>query len=271
MRYADGSTVLVRWKWKLGFDLYPELVQLGQGPAASSRCFDMGSAAGDDDERPVRRNICVEPFAIGKTEVTFDEYDAFVLANRVGSADSGAPALAGDHGWGRGRRPVINVRWNDAVKYADWLGEQIGQVCSLPSEVEWEFAARAGTDTQWHWGNDESRADEYAWHAANSDGATRPVAMLQPNAWGLHDTAGNVWEWVHDCWHDSYDNAPSSAEPWLSTYGDNCGLHVQRGGSWQLTPYTLRPSNRSKGLTGAGEKFDLGFRVLCRARPAAER
>ena len=144
---------------------------------------------------------------------------------------AGAKGIVPDRGWGRGNRPVINVSWKDAQSYVRWLSQRTGHRYSLPSESEWEYVARAGTDTRYSWG------DEIGRNRANCDGCgsrwddeqTAPVGSFSPNAWGVHDMHGNVWEWVEDCWNDSYVGAPSDGSAWES---GECGYRVLRGGSW---------------------------------------
>ena len=191
--------------------------------------FRMGCVSGldcDDEEFPVHE-VQVEAFELGKYEVTFEEYDRFTAATGRSAAD--------DEGWGRGRRPVINVSWEDAVAYTRWLSEQTGQRYRLPSEAEWEYAARAGTEAKYSWGNQIGR------NRANCDGCgsrwdnsqTAPVGWFGANGWGLHDMHGNVWEWVQDCWNDSYRGAPTDGSAWQQ---GNCSRRVLRGGSWYGSP-----------------------------------
>ena len=226
----------------------PEMVVV---PAGS---FKMGDVQGGglSDELPARTVNIQKPFAIGRYEVTFEEYDQFAKAtNRQ---------LPGDKGWGRGRRPVINVSWQDAVAYAKWLSEQNGKRYRLPTEAEWEYAARGGKETAYWWGKDFVKG------MANCNGCgsqwerkqTAPVGSFKPNPFGLYDTAGNVWEWVEDCWHDNYNGAPVDGSAWKEKGGGNCGQRVLRGGSWNLGPVTLRVSSRSGDYAG---NRDLGFRL----------
>ena len=172
------------------------------------------------------------PFAVGKYEVTFAEWDACVSAG-------GCTHQSDDEGWGRDTRPVINVSWDDAQEYVYWLSRETGKSYRLLSEAEWEYVARAGTTTKYWWG------DELSHDHANygSDGAhgggmaagkdrwvkTSPVGSFPPNPFGLFDTAGNIAEWVADCWHENYEGAPSDGSPWVS--GD-CSERVSRGGDW---------------------------------------
>ena len=174
-----------------------------------------------------------------------------------------------DKGWGRGRRPVIDVSWEDAVAYTKWLSEQTGERYRLPSEAEWEYAARAGSTTKYHFGNDESQLCRYGNHAdtstdfdwrntACSDGVgkrTATVGSYQPNAFELHDMHGNLWEWVQDCWNDTYQGAPADGTAW--TIGD-CERRVLRGGSWAPT---LETSARPTAQGHHRHRYGIGFRV----------
>jgi formylglycine-generating enzyme required for sulfatase activity len=132
-----------------------------------------------------------KPFAIGKYEVTFAEYDRFAEATGVNKPN--------DEGWGRGSRPVINVSWEDARKYASWLSGETGKSYRLPTEAEWEYATRAGTETPWSFGDKASDLGKYAWYTDNSNRQTQPVGQKLSNPYGLHDLHGNASEWTGDC------------------------------------------------------------------------
>ena len=225
----------------------PEMVVI---PAGS---FQMGCVSGIDCfdvEKPVQE-VKIDSFALSKYEVTFEEYDAFTDATGRERAD--------DQGWGRGRRPVIKVSWHDAVAYAEWLSEQTGERYRLPSEAEWEYAARAGTKTAYSWGNDIGR------NRANCNGCasplgglrTTPVGSFAANAWGVHDMHGNVWEWVQDCWNDNYEGTPTDGSAWLL---GNCSVRVMRGGSWFDRPKGLRSAFRNWYSTFIRFNY-FGFRV----------
>ena len=239
-------------------DVCPEMVLI---PAGSFRMGDL-SGGGASTAKPVHR-VEVKAFALGKTEVTFAEYDAFARAtNRE---------LPSDNGWGRGTHPVINVSWNDATAYVEWLSKKTGKSYRLPGESEWEYAARAGSTTKYSFGNSERELCRYANHADTStdydwrnescsDGVgkqTAPVGSYEMNAFGLHDMHGNVWEWTQDCWNGSYSGAPSDGEAW--TRGD-CDRRVLRGGSWSGVPGNLRSAFRYWS-TASIRNDGSGFRV----------
>ncbi len=227
-------------------DLCPEMVVVPAG------AFQMGSGHGAVDERPVHRGDLRRSFALGRTEVTFAEWDACVGAG----ACKRRPR---DFGWGRDARPVIDVDWRDARQYAGWLESVTDKPYRLPSETEWEYAARGGV------------AEDPGWNAtpalgiANCDGcgsrwdnrSTAPVASFGPNGLGFHDMLGNVWEWVADCWNPGFEGAPKDGSAWLT--GD-CTRRVLRGGSFAVTPNVARPSHRLENLASV-RLISAGFRV----------
>jgi formylglycine-generating enzyme required for sulfatase activity len=203
------------------------------------------------DEGP-QRGVAVASFALGKTEVSFDEWDLCV--------SKGGCRHKPEAPWGRGSLPVINVSWNDAKEYVAWLSTKTRQPYRLPSEAEWEYAARAGSTTPYSWGKDIGKKN------ANCNGCgsrwdgkqTAPVASFPANAFGLHDMAGNVWEWVEDCWHDNYSGAPGKA--WPAWQGGTCDRRVLRGGSWDDGPGDVRSAYRLR--FEPGDRYsDTGFRV----------
>ena len=191
-------------------------------------------------------------FALGKYSLTFAEYDVCVAAG-------GCTRKPNDQGWGRSTRPVIDVSWDDAKAYAAWLSKRTGKTYHLPSQAESEYAARAGTTTAYSWG------DEIGRNRANCRGCgsrwdgrqTSPVGSFAPNAFGLHDMHGNVWEWVEDCWNASYAGAPSDGRAWLS--GD-CKFRILRGGSWHDEPSYL-PAAHRRGATSRYQDSNIGFRL----------
>ena len=228
---------------RLSFE--PEMVRIPPGK------FLMGSPENDagrwDAEDPQHEVTISNAFEIGKYPVTFDEYDAFARATDR--------KLPNDRGWGRGRRPVINVSWHDAQDYVKWLSGQTGKQCRLPTEAEWEYAARANTQTRYWWGDDIDTNN-----AVYNTTQTEPVGTFKANAFGLYDTAGNVLEWVQDCWHENYNNAPKDGSAWLEVNGGNCDRRVVRGGSWLIIPLYLRSAFRLRIITDYALNY-LGFRI----------
>jgi formylglycine-generating enzyme required for sulfatase activity len=184
--------------------------------------FDMGSAA-NRLEKPVHHVAIAKPFGIGRREITFTEWDACF----AGGACKFRPE---DQGWGRGDRPVINVSWDDVKQFAQWMSQRTGKTYRLPSEAEWEYAARAGAASSFWWGQDKGDGHANCSDcSANPPRQSLPAGSFRPNAFGLYDTAGNAAEWVEDCWNESYQGAPRDGSPWLS---GQCGLRVLRGGSF---------------------------------------
>lgn len=193
---------------------------------------------GGPEEQPVHA-VTIRPFAIGRFDVTFEEYDRFAIA-------SGRTWLS-DYGWGRRNRPLVNVSWEEAEDYAKWLSQRTGKQYRLPTEAEWEYASRnAGNQDIWAGTSDEKQLDDYAVHLGNSDTRTAPVGDKKPNGLGVYDMSGNVWEWVQDCWHGDYRGAPTDGSAWLHADGGQCSRHVIRGGSWANEPEFLRSSNRNR-------------------------
>ena len=208
---------------------------------------------GIDCERPVHTVTISRRIAMGQYPVTFEDYDRFVAAT-----DAKRP---GDAGWGRDRRPVIMVNWHDAKAYAAWLSEQTGKRYRLPSESEWEYAARSGTETAYSWGNEigVNRANGRDSGSKWSGKQTSPVGSFAPNGFGLYDMHGNVAEWVEDCWHDNYEGAPSDGSAWTS--GGDSDLRIVRGGSWGDNLRVLRAAYpyRYPQLLST---FIIGFRLV---------
>lgn len=298
-KYAEAIQEKRRWKkdrvsailqGKLIVDCSdcPEMMVI---PAGS---FQMGSPATEvkrsNDESPLH-SVNVRRFALGKTEVTFAQWDACVTD---GGCNGYRPK---DEGWGRGERPVIYVSWDDAQAYVQWLSRKTGKTYRLPSEAEWEYAARAGSKTPFNNNcNHEYNpplttslsnpllsasllcevVDGWCIHTdeANYNGdyvysrcllattgvyrhQTLPVGSFAANAFGLLDMRGNVWEWVEDCYHDSYSGAPSDGSAWVS---GECKSRVLRGGSWVSYPWGLRAAIRGRNLF-TNRNSDLGFRA----------
>ncbi len=225
----------------------PELVVIPSGR------FTMGSPTSepgrDGDEGPQHEVVVRSPLAVGKHEVTFDEWDACVAAN-------GCAHRPNDQGWGRGRQPVMNVSWNDAQQYVAWLSRRTGQRYRLLTEAEWEYAARAGTVTAYSYG--VSMSPSLANYQDGSLGRAQVVGRYPANGFGLHDMHGNVREWVQDCGAATYSGAPSDAAEAVT--GGDCHSRVLRGGSWSVSPQYLRSAYRS-GIQPAYRNGSIGFRV----------
>jgi formylglycine-generating enzyme required for sulfatase activity len=219
-------------------------------PAGS---FAMGSPKNEEgrvqNEGPQHVVTFAKPFAVGKFEVTFAEWDVCM--------DAGSCPRTSDENWGRGDRPVINVSWNDAKVYVAWLSRLTGKEYRLLSEAEWEYAARAGTTTRYYWGDDIGRGNANCDYCGSRDykgkAGTEPVGSFKPNAFGLYDMHGNVWQMIEDCFHDYYVRAPSDGSAWTS--GD-CSRHVVRG-----DPLVLREAERSWSDSTDDRNSETGLRV----------
>ena len=244
-------------------DECPELVVVPSGS------FEMGSPSSEEgrheDEGPVHRVRIAEPFAVGVHEVTRGQWRRFVEETGHSSGHSCWTYEGGEWAERSGRswrnpgfsqgeeHPVVCVSWEDARAYVEWLSRKTGKGYRLLSESEWEYVARAGTSTPFHTGRTISTEQANFRHR----GKTVPVGEFPANRFGLHDVHGNVWEWVEDCWHDSYHGAPRDGSAWES---GNCSRRVLRGGSWDIKPWSLRSASRNR--SGTGYRFILvGFRV----------
>jgi len=206
--------------------------------------FMMGSHDGESDEQPVHEVTISQPFYLGKYLVTQAQWEA--VMGKSSSSHTGDPNL-----------PVENVSWNDVQAFIEKLNErEHGKTYRLPTEAEWEYACRAGTTTAYSFGHDPSQLGEYAWYRGNSDSKTHSVGRLKPNAWGLYDMHGNVFEWVQD-WFDDYPSGAVTDPQGPSTGSDR----VLRGGSFGYNQWFVRcafrywyyPQNRDGGI---------GFRVV---------
>ena len=244
------------------FDALPQILEEplkdgGNAPRVEKLApatFQMGdvNGIGDDNESPVHEVDIPTGFYFSKFEVTFAQYDRFAQAT--------GRQLPPDNGWGRENRPVINVSWYDAKAYTAWLSDQTGNEYRLPTEIEWEYSARAGSDTAFWYGN-EVRAGYSVCESCGSqwDGvSTGPVGSQASNPLGLFDMHGNVAEWVEDCYHENYNGAPSSNQVWLS---DQCSGRVLRGGSWFDIPAVGRSSTRYRAEPTL-RASNWGFRVV---------
>jgi formylglycine-generating enzyme required for sulfatase activity/serine/threonine protein phosphatase PrpC len=210
----------------------PELVWLPQGE------FIMGEPSAASGPRHVVK--ISYPLAVGRFEITFTEWDACVAAG-------GCRRRPDDSGWGRGRQPVINVSWADAQQYAAWLSRRTGKRYRLLTEAEWEYAARAGSDVRFWWGNDAGHGDANCYDCGSRwDGRqAAPVGRFVPNPFGVHDMHGNVSEWVEDCYHDRYRDAPGDGRAWTLDCAAITDIRMVRGGAWRDPSNTTRSAARS--------------------------
>jgi formylglycine-generating enzyme required for sulfatase activity len=229
----------------------PEMVVVPTGK------FTIGSLASEPgrfaDEGPQHVVVIAMPLAVGKFAVTFDDWDACV-------ADGGCGGnRPNDQGWGRGRRPVVDVSWEEVNGYVAWLSRKTSKAYRLLSEAEREYAARAGSTTAYSWGDQIGKGNANCNGCASQwdDRQTAPVGSFAVNAFGLYDMHGNVWEWVQDCYHGNYNGAPTDGSAWT---GGDCSRRGVRGGSWHSYPQSVRAANR--GRLASGVRYnDVGVRV----------
>ena len=246
--------------WHLGFVPIPTLINIPAGK------FDMGNNVGKADEKPIHKVIISSDFLMSQYEITFEQYDYFIWRMRQENKhnkdyeSNTAYSYPDDEDWGRGNHPVINVSWWDARAYTNWLSKHINKKCRLPSESEWEYAARSGTTTDYPWGNEIGENNANC--SACSNEKTKPliVGSFKPNNFNLHDMHGNVWEWVLDAKHFNYEGAPNNSEAWDGSNINN--LRVLRGGSWYSTATQLRSSDRFYD-SPKNRDYGFGFRVAC--------
>ena len=217
----------------------PEMVVI---PAGS---FEMGSYD-DAGSRPVHR-VNIAGFLLAKTEVTQGQWRAVMGSN---------PSYFGTCG---DDCPVERVSWKEGQEFAQRLSQKTGKPYRLPSEAEWEYAARAGRNTKWSFGDNKSQLSDYAWFRDNSQSKTQRVAQKRPNAFGLFDMHGNVWEWTQDCWHGNYTGAPADGSAWTTACLDS-NYRVLRGGSWNYGPQNLRSANRNRD-TPDDRNINYGLRL----------
>ncbi|OQY51343.1 MAG: hypothetical protein B6247_19555 [Candidatus Parabeggiatoa sp. nov. 2] len=221
--------------------LGPKMVMIPAGR------FKMGEIQGDGnrDEKPVHW-VSVDKFAMGVYEVTFAEYDKF--------AEATGRSKPSDRGWGRGNRPVINVSWDDATAYAKWLSEQTNHHYRLPTEAEWEYAARAETTTKYWWGNNigSNKANCWRSYCGDSFQYTAPVGSFAANPFGLYDTVGNMWEWTCSEYQGKYTGKEQRCT--------NSSLRALRGGAWNDLPGFVRSATRD-WISRDDRSDGVGFRL----------
>lgn len=206
----------------------------------------MGSNDGASDEQPVHR-VYLDTYYISKYEVTFDQYDAFCNAT--------SRSKLSDSGWGRGSRPVINVSWDDAVAFCRWMSQETGKTVRLPTEAEWEKAAKGGNNSRGYTYSGSNNVDAVAWYDDNSGSKTHPVGQKSANELGIHDMSGNVWEWCADRYGKYYYSRSPARNPMGPSSGSR---RVARGGGW----YGYASACRSADRGSFPPRRDLGFRPV---------
>jgi formylglycine-generating enzyme required for sulfatase activity len=213
--------------------------------------FVMGSGE-SPYEKPEHRVRLANPIAIGRRETTFEEWDLCVSSGNCKYRPD-------DHGWGRGNRPVIDVSWDDTKGFLDWLSQKTGKKYRLPSEAEWEYAARAGTTTAFWWGRAGNAGNANCEDCGGTPARkTQPAGSFRPNGFGLFDVAGNVAEWVADCWNDTYHGAPDDGSAWVK---GQCRQRGLRGGSFANRASVIRSAARFR-YDADVRYYANGFRVV---------
>lgn len=241
--------------------------------------FQMGSRKGDTDEKPVHRVRINESFYMGRTEVTVRQFQAFTRATGY-KTEAEKGRWAWNYAWGfpiipahdiSWRKPgftqseddpAVCISWNDAVAFCKWLSKETGEHYRLPSEAEWEYVCRAGSDS-----DDMSEPKEIGWYRDNSGGATHPAGQKKPNAWGLYDMHGNAWEWCLDMWHQGYEGAPNDGSAWTEA---KTFEPVMRGGSFVNPPWWLRSANHMRNNPGNRFSYNQGFRLVRAVEPPSK-
>ena len=214
--------------------------------------FRMGGPSGiiSADEVP-RHMVSIKSFVVSVYEITFAEYDQFAKATKR--------KLPSSAGWDRKTHPVINVSWDDSLAYTQWLSKQTSKRYRLLSESEWEYVARAGSTSSFWWGTEGGSSNAHCFNCESdfSTGKPAKIGTYKPNQFGLYDTAGNLFEWVHDCYHRNYDGAPTDGSVWE---GGDCKVRIVRGGAYQSPASSMRSENRGKFASDRGQ-YNVGIRV----------
>lgn len=224
----------------------PEMVVV---PAGS---FVMGADSRYAAEKPPHDVTIAAPFAISRFEVTFNQWQDCREAG-------GCEKDPDDHKWGKGIRPVVNINWSDAAAYTEWLSRKTGFTYRLPTEAEWEYAARGGTDTEYWWGDEPGLSNANCRNCGPEiTHETYPVGSFDANPFGLYDVHGNVWEWVQDCWNPNHVDAPADGSARLT---GNCMFRVTRSGSWYYVNTNARAAYRSK-YPAKAFSYGIGIRVV---------
>jgi formylglycine-generating enzyme required for sulfatase activity len=249
---------------RLGFANPPLMTDMKPIPAGQ---FIMGTDGDQNSKEYPPHTVTINAFQMGITEVTNQQYQQFfddVKAGHyvcehnkaIGLDDKNKKKILGEN------HPVI-ASWYEALCYSNWLSFLTGKHFHLPTEAQWEYAARGnqGKTTAYFWDNSDASAKEYAWYGGDFfSGSTHPVGQLKANDFGLKDMAGNVSEWTADCWHENYIDAPTTGGSWEEANNGDCSQRVLRGGYWYGRPTTLRSAFRSGG-DAAVRYSGIGFRL----------
>ncbi len=237
-------------------DAFRDRLQVGgYGPTmirVPGGTFRMGGASSvvSPDEVP-RHEVTIQSFMVSVYEVTFAEYNRFAQAT--------GRRKPSNNGWDQKTHPVVDVSWDDAIAYTRWLSRQTGKRYRLLSESEWEYMARAGTTSSYWWGTRPGEGNAHCFDCKSDFSTSKPakVGTYKPNPFGIYDTAGNVFEWVHDCYHRNYKDAPDDGSVWE---GGDCDVRVVRGGAYRSPATSMRVENREKFKSGKGQ-YNVGIRV----------
>ena len=255
-KIADIKNQIEATKVKRGILIQDPLQIGGNAPAMveiHGGVFTMGNIRSQVhiNEMPAHE-VRIQNFLMSLYEVTFEQYETFARAT--------GRSLPADNGWGRGNMPVINVSWYSATAYAKWLSDQTGKVYRLPTEAEWEYAAAGGTNTPYWWGYKIGKENANCFNCGSRWDGQRPapVGSFKSNSYGVHNTAGNVMEWVHDCYRSNYRGAPTDGSAWLDTA---CSKRVVRGGAFNKPGDSLKTTRR-RGERANAKFFAVGFRVV---------
>lgn len=212
--------------------------------------FKMGNDNGLSPDESPEHEVTLDSFYVSATEVTFDQYDRFCEATKRNRPN--------DNGWGRGTMPVINVNWNDAYEYCQWASKTTAKSVRLPTEAEWEYAARGGRKSQGCTFSGGNQLDDFGWYSENSGRRSHQVSAKLPNELGIYDMTGNVWEWCEDWYSDEYYSVSPQKNPQGPVSGQ---YHVLRGGSWLSTTAYSHVTTRSS-LRSDYVSVNNGFRVV---------
>ena len=223
----------------------PEMVVIPAGK------FKMGSNRGRTNEKPVREVMIAKAFSMSVAEITFNQWEVCV--------QSGVCSTPDDHRWGRSRRPVINITWGEANTFIKFLRKRTGKIYRMPTEAEWEYAARAGTRTRYWWGNKPGKNRANCRKCGTEfHKRSAPVKSFKANAFGLYDMNGNVWEWVQDCFWQDYAGAPVDGAP---REGDDCRRRTVRGGSWYYIAKLMTSAYRTS-FPPSNASYNIGIRLV---------